>query len=151
MDDIPPLSDDAHAILEAGWVVGPGGALLLRALWNGAATSFPQSYVGKYEYDTNDVYLSLADLASDMNSYLARAASRGVLFANELLVRASDLPCASDLAAVVGIFMETEHEDFLRQGARLRFFSRRGDYPDWFEDLESFSAQAVAVIDFLDE
>lgn len=149
-DELPPLPDDAKAVLEAGWTVGPEGSLLLCALWNGARKSLPPSYVGRYEYEINDVYISLADLTGDMNRYLARAALRGILFATELLARASDLPAADALVAIVGIFVDTQDEDFMLQGARVRFFTRRGDYPEWFEDLERFELQAIALLDVAD-
>lgn len=149
-EELPPLPDDAQAVLDAGWTVGPEGSLLLRALWNGVLTPLPASTVGRYEYDINDVYIPLADLASDMSNYLSKAALRGASFATEMLLSASEFPASDTLVAMVGIFTDTEDEDFVLQGARLRFFTRRGNYPGWFENLESFELQAVAMINLAD-
>jgi hypothetical protein len=144
------LPVDAQEVLAAGWVLGPGGSLLLRALWAGGGRSGVPSDIGLFEYHANDVYISLSDLTDDMDHYLVRAASRGVFFAMEMLRNASRFPSLDALVAIVGVFVDTDDEDFLLQGARVRLFTLRGNYPDWFEDLERFESQAVAMIDLSD-
>lgn len=132
-------------------MLGPCGAILLKSLWGrGWRTSIDASEVGAYEYEVNDVYGSLADLAADQATYLNRAAVRGFSFATRMLEYAAALPDADRLTATVGISVDEKDEDFFLQGVTIRFFSRRGDYPTWFEDLERYRSEAIAVVDMAD-
>ncbi|QKW13398.1 hypothetical protein [Verrucosispora sp. NA02020] len=145
------LSPDLDEVARAGWALGPCGAILLKSLWGpGWRTNIDASEVGSYEYEVNDVYASLSDLAVNKAAYLNGAAIRGISFATRMLRDASDFPEADSLLAVVGISVDEEDEDFLLQGASVRFFSRRGDYPTWFEDLERYRKEAIAVVDMAD-
>ncbi|WP_322778209.1 hypothetical protein [Frankia sp. Cas4] len=147
----PSLPSRAQSIVEAGWMVGPNGALLLRAMygdsWSG---EFDPLEIGHYEYEVNDVYISLSDLRGDMGRYLPRAASRGLFFARRMLRDASALEGCDRLLALVSIFADEDYEGFFLQGATVKFFSRRGHYPDWFEDLEGFQREAIAILDLAD-
>ncbi len=147
----PSFSGRAQSVVEAGWIVGPNGALLLRAMngnsWSG---EFDPSEIGHYEYEVNDVYISLSGLRGDMRRYLPRAASRGLFFARRMLRNASALEGGDRLLALVSIFADEDYEGFFLQGATVKFFSRRGHYPDWFEDLEGFQREAIAILDLAD-
>ena len=146
--ELPP---DLDQVARAGWALGPRGAILLKSLWGrGWRTSIDASEVGAYEYEVNDVYGSLTDLAADQATYLNRAAVRGVSFATRMLKDAAALPGADRLTATVGISVDEKDEDFFLQGVTIRFFSRRGDYPTWFEDLERYQSEAIAVVDMAD-
>lgn len=146
--ELPP---DLDQVARAGWLLGPCGAILLKSLWGrGWRTSIDASEVGAYEYEVNDVYGSLADLTADQATYLNRAAARGVSFAIRMLKDAAALPGADSLIATVGISVEEKDEDFFLQGVTIRFFSRRGNYPTWFEDLERYQSEAIAVVDIAD-
>ncbi|MFY1598888.1 hypothetical protein [Micromonospora sp. WMMD737] len=146
--DLPPELDE---VARAGWVLGPGGAILLKSLSGpGWRNDIDASEVGLYEYEVNDVYVSLFDIADNRETYLSRAAVRGISFAARMLKDAAALPEADRLLAVVGISVDEGDEDFLLQGATVRFFSRRGDYPTWFEDLERYQKEAIAVIGMAD-
>jgi hypothetical protein len=39
---------------------------------------------------------------------------------------------------------------FALQGANVRFFTRRGDDLSWFDDLEKFKIEAIALLDVSD-
>jgi hypothetical protein len=146
--DLPP---DLDEVARAGWVVGPHGAILLKSLWgSGWRTSIQPSEVGSYEYEVNDVYASLSDLSTDMETYVYRAAMRGISFAVRMLRDAAAVPGAGSLVAAVGVPVDEQDEVFLLQGATVRFFSRRGDYPTWFEELERYQNEAIAVVDMTD-
>jgi hypothetical protein len=146
--DLPSDLDD---VARAGWVLGPCGAILLRSLWgSGWRTSIPDSEVGSYEYGVNDVYGSLSDLVDDRATYLYKAAIRGLSFATRMLGSAAGLPGAESLMAVVAISVDEEDELFLLQGVTVRFFTRRGDYPRWFENLERYQREAMALFDGAD-
>lgn len=104
--ELPP---DLDQIARAGWVLGPCGAILLKALWgSGWRTSIDASEVGPYEYEVNDVYGSLVDLTADQAMYLNRAAARGVSFAMRMLTDATPLPGADSLIATVWNFGRRE-------------------------------------------
>jgi hypothetical protein len=146
--DLPP---DLNEVARAGWVVGPCGAILLKSLWGkGWRTSIPPSEIGSYEYEVNDVYASLSDLATERGTYLHKSAVRGISFAVRMLGDAAAIPEAEGLVAVVSISIDEEDETFLLQGATVRFFSRRGDYPMWFDDLERYQHEAIAVLNMSD-
>ncbi|WP_212816943.1 hypothetical protein [Polymorphospora rubra] len=146
--ELPP---DLDLIAKGGWVLGPCGAILLKSLWgSGWRTSIDAAEVGTYEYEVNDVYGSLADLADDRATYLNRAAVRGFSFALRMLKDAAELPGAGSLMATVGVSVDEGDEDFLLQGVTVRMFSRRGDYPNWFDDLERYQSEAMAVVDVTD-
>lgn len=159
-DDSPisshQLPPDAAQIVNAGWTVGPHGALLLKALLGAVVDSGPdrnmgnQVNIGEYEYHANDVYLSLTDLRVDMELYLRSAAVRGLVFAKEMLREAPGLPHADSLCAIVSISVDIGNEDFLLQGATVHFTTRRGGYPDWIDDLEGFELEAIAVLQMVD-
>ncbi|GIF06914.1 hypothetical protein [Actinoplanes siamensis] len=146
--DLPP---DLDEVARAGWVLGPRGAILLRSLWGpGWRTNLQSSEIGSYEYEVNDVYASLSDLVTEKNTYLFRSAVRGISFATRMLMDAAILPGAERLISVVGVSIDDEDESFFLQGATIRFFSRRGDYPRSFEDLERYQKEAIAVLDMTD-
>jgi hypothetical protein len=145
------LPEDVLRIVEAGWAVGPRGSLLLSALWGGGwRREIDAPEVGRYEYDVNDVYISLSDLRPDIDVYLSRAASRGIAVALRLLEDAKNLPGSDTLLAVVSVPVDMESNDFLLQGTTVRFFTQRGDYPDWFENLERFELDAISVLEMED-
>jgi hypothetical protein len=145
------LPSDLNEVAKAGWVVGPQRTILLKSLWGtGWRTSIQPSEVGSYEYEVNDVYASLSDLATERSTYLHRSAVRGISFAVRMLGGAAAIPEAELLVAVVSISIDEEDETFLMQGATVRFFSRRGDYPMWFEDLERYQNEAIAVLNMSD-
>jgi hypothetical protein len=40
--------------------------------------------------------------------------------------------------------------DFLDHGTTVKFFTRRGAYPRWFDDVEGFKGEAMAFISMSD-
>jgi hypothetical protein len=144
------LPDDAQAIVDAGWTLGPSGSLLLAALWGGRREELPSAEVGRYEYEVNDADISLADLIDEEERFLARAASRALHFAGRMMEEAASVPGSETLQASVAIHVDMTDEDFSLQGANVRFFTQRGDPLTWFDDLESFRMQAIAVLDLSD-
>lgn len=148
--ELPGLPDNARALVKRGWIVGPGGALLLGGLWGGRRTELAASELGRYEYEINDVNLSLTDLADDSETYLARAASRSFLFAKRMLQMGARLPGSETLHSLIGVFVDTSDEDFQIQGVNVRFFTERGDPIGWFDDLERFEHHALALLDLSD-
>ncbi|WP_425720134.1 hypothetical protein [Micromonospora sp. DT233] len=98
----------------------------------------------------NDVYVPLSDLVQNEAKYLNSAAARCLSFAARMLRDAATLPGAESLLTIVSVFVDEEDEEFFLQGANVRFFSRRGDYPNWFEDLGRYQKEAIAVVDIAD-
>lgn len=140
------LPAELTEILAHGWTVAQGGALGLTALTAAAAAADP-GRVAWWEIDTNDVHIPDDDLRTDPATYLPRVAARGRTFAAAALRRARGLPGADALVAVVGTGAD---EDFVEHGTTVKFFTRRGDYPRWFDDLEGFELEAMAVLDAAD-
>ena len=141
------LPDEIQDICERGWEIGPGDSVVLRALWGpGWRTAISPEEVGAYEYEVNDVSIPLADLRTDMAEYLPRAAGRGIHFARLMLKKSDELMLPNELVATVGVSVDVDDEDFLLQGVVVRFFTERGDFPRWFDDLEKFQSEAIAVL-----
>ncbi|MEU8217005.1 hypothetical protein AB0C47_14660 [Micromonospora taraxaci] len=144
---VPELEQDT---LDAGWTVEPSGALLLVAHRPTSMHDIPVAALGEGEYEVNDVHVSLADLGGEPADLLPRAASRGLYFARRMLAAARGLPGAELLLATVAVHVDVDDEDFALQGVTVRFFTRRGSYPDWFDELETFTLEAIAVLDVSD-
>jgi hypothetical protein len=137
--------EELQAIVATGWMLGPAETLLLAALFGeGWSGQVDPSAPGLFEYEVNDVHIPTADLAADLDAYMERAARRGVSFALRGLGDAAAFPAAADLVATVATGVA---EDFLLHGTTVKFFTRRGDFPNWFDDdLEKFEMEAIAVL-----
>ena len=146
-----PLPRRESSIIGAGWAVGPQGALLVAAaIGRGARTDIEPSEVGEYEYHVNDIDLQTADLRVEPETYLVNAATRGIIFAAEMLRAANGLPACKMLCGIVSVFVDVQDDLFSLQGVTVRFTTRRGGYPDWLGDLDRFEHHAVAVLDSAD-
>ncbi|MEU1394546.1 hypothetical protein ABZ403_00385 [Micromonospora zamorensis] len=144
---VPELEQDT---LDAGWVVEPSDALLLVSHRPKRLRDIPATTLGDSEYEINDVHVSLDDLDRERSDFLPRAASRGLHFARRMLAGAHGLPGSETLLAVVAISVDVDDEDFALQGATIRFFSQRGSYPHWFDELETYTLEAIAVLNLSD-
>ena len=98
----------------------------------------------------NDVDISLDDLGDREGTFLVRAASRAFTFASLMLAKGAGLPGAETLQASVSVSVDVTDEYFALQGANVRFFTRRGDDLGWFDDLEKFKIEAIALLDVSD-
>ncbi|WP_433260284.1 hypothetical protein ACQPWR_16925 [Micromonospora vinacea] len=149
--DQPTVPDLEQDTLDGGWTVEPGGALLLVGHRPGHMPDIPTEALGEGEYEINDVHVSLDDLGRETADFLPRAASRGLYFARRMLAAAHGLPGSETLLAAVAIHVDVDDEDFALQGATIRFFTRRGSYPSWFDELEAYNArEAIAVLNLSD-
>lgn len=134
----------SRKLLELGWVIGPGGSLLLRGMWGDQNEEPQPSEMGLFEYGVNDVYLPIVQEVP-VERTLIRAAHEGLIFARACFEAARGLPAAETLTGVVSVV--TKHdEDFWMQGITVRFYTERGDYPDWWGDLEKFEREAIALL-----
>ena len=79
--------------------------------------------------------------------YSAAMVRRALSFACRALADARGLDGADSLVAVIGAGVD---DDYLTHGTTVRFFTRRGDYPRHFDDLERFALEALAVLDIDD-
>ncbi|MGW4644550.1 hypothetical protein ACWEN6_38970 [Sphaerisporangium sp. NPDC004334] len=143
-----PLPEDLQETVDAGWAYRSGGPLLLAALCASAVDTPPpgEQYFAT-EYHVHDIWVPGDDLDPSRNVYLPAIASRALVFAWAALNEARHLPEFRTLAAVVGIGVA---DDFLLHGTTVRFFTRRGEYPSWFDDLESYELEAMALLDASD-
>ncbi|MET8262888.1 hypothetical protein ABZU92_02735 [Micromonospora arida] len=148
--DQPTVSELDQETLDAGWTVEPSGALLLAGHRPKHLHPIPVEALGEGEYEVNDVHVSLDDLGRETADFLPRAASRGLHVARRMLASARGLPGSATLLAAVAIHVDVDDEDFALQGATIRFFSRRGSYPPWFDELETYTREAIAVLDLSD-
>ncbi|GAA3825847.1 hypothetical protein GCM10022226_53260 [Sphaerisporangium flaviroseum] len=143
-----PLPEALQEIVDAGWGYRSGGSLLLAALCDSVVDAPPpgEQYFAT-EYHVNDIWVLGEDLDPTRDVYLRAIAGRALVFAWVALNEARQLPEFGTLAAVVGTGVA---DDFLLHGTTVRFFTRRGDYPSWFDDLESYELEAMALLDASD-
>ena len=153
------LSQDDRALIEAGWIVGPQGGLLLR--WGSRCflgervlpRDEARESLGDDEYEVNDIHVDIRDLGPPSEEYLRAAIQRGLTIAMALLSSAAGLPGSETLTAVVGMPCDLEDELAPLQSPNLRFFTRRGRYPAFYLDgghLARFACEAVAVLEISD-
>jgi hypothetical protein len=136
----PAVAAIDRYVLEDGWTVAGNGALVLSAMWPADHSVIPVERLGGEEYEVNDLDLSLTVLDRSRADFPARAAARCLHVARLLPAAAARcLPAADQLVCMVSVFVDGEHGDI--QGG-----TRRGNYPTWPEDLESFRTQACAVL-----
>lgn len=148
-ESAPAVPPDVDYIEEGGWTIGPGGTLLLAALWTGQERDIPVAEITRFEYEINDVHVSLKNLRGE-GAFLPRAAARAVHFALHMLEKARGLPGSATLHANVAISVDTGDELFPLQGGVVRFFTQRGDPLGWLDDLERFKLEAIALLDMSD-
>jgi hypothetical protein len=110
---------------------------------------------GWREYDDQVSYLGPdGQLLADVAAFLRDMAARGLAFASRALARARDqrLDAAGALVAIVGLGVVG---DVLVHGTHARFTTARGRPSRsfdlaWFDDLERFELEAMAVLDMGD-
>ncbi len=132
-------------LLDEGWRNGPARSLLLKGLYGkGWRTDWEYDHVGAREYEVNDVWVPSAGLSKNRADFLSGMTARAFSFAFAALRLAQGLDGGDTLVAVISMSVDS---DYLSSGTTIKFFTRRGIYPDYFEDLERFELDAVAVIE----
>lgn len=132
-------------ILREGWYTAECGSLLL-VRTGGHARSWPcdSAAVAQREYEVNDIRIPDSDLDEEREKFLcslARRASDFAMAAMQLVVVGGE--ASVGLVAVVSVGID---DDYLSHGATVKFFTVRGDYPDWFDDLERFKSEAMMLM-----
>lgn len=142
------LPDELRELLAGGWQVCASGILILTAPDDPIVTStWEVEEVGITEYDVNDIRVPDEDCLDDPDSYLRRMVLRGLAFARAGLHRATDVVGAETLHAALSTGID---EDFLTHGTTVRFFTQRGIHPHWFDNLERYEVEALALLDMSD-
>lgn len=143
--ELASLPEDTREILASGWRFGPARALLLAGLYGaGWRTDWAEGNVSQHELEVNDLFISAEGLPEDRTHFLGGLVSRAKTTAYAALEAACGLDFAELLTAVISIGVD---DDFLSHGATVKLFTRRGEYPRSFEDLEKFQLEAMAVIE----
>ncbi|MFI6096593.1 hypothetical protein ACIA8G_13615 [Lentzea sp. NPDC051213] len=138
------MPEELAGILRDGWYTADCGALLLvRA--GGHARSWPceAAEIAQREYEVNDIRIPDLDLDEDRETFLLALACRASGFAGTALQMAAGSQGSADLVAVVSVGID---DDYLSNGATVKFFTMRGNYPDWFDDLERFKSEAMMLL-----
>lgn len=99
--------------------------------------------VADYEYHTNDVKISESGLPSDKERFLSAVAIRALCFIEEAFRSAARFEVSNGLTAVVSIGVG---DNYLSHGTTVKFFTQRAGRPAWYEDLERFKIEAIAVL-----
>jgi hypothetical protein len=80
------LPDDLRRMIAHGWCVGAGGQLLLvDVAGHLREREVDPGSLGDFEFEANDLRIPDDDLVHDVDRFLPRVASRGIVFACEAL------------------------------------------------------------------
>lgn len=146
--DYQHLPSELRALLDEGWCVGPAGSLLLKGLYGEhSGSDWLSEDVAKHEYEVNDVWIPTSDLQEERGHFLEGAASRAFGFVILALQSARPLKASSSLVAVISIGFD---EDYLTSGTTVKLFTHRGSYPRYFDNLERFQLEAMAIVEVSD-
>lgn len=139
------LPAELQDILRSGWIVGPAGSLLLKRLFgSGWGSDWLPEEVAHHEFEVNDVWIPSEGLPQERSLFLSGVVSRARSFA--LLAMEDAQKFDSGDLLVAGISQGID-DDYLTHGATVKFFTRRGEYPRFLDDLESYRIEAMAVVE----
>ncbi len=142
------LPVELQDLLSAGWCTGPASSLLLKGLSGlGWRTDWLPDEVSQHEYEVNDVWISPAGIPGPRDAFFGFLLARAMKFAIIGLLSARELEGSDHLVAVISLGVE---EDDTRNGATVKFLTRRSGYPSSFDDLERFQLEAMAVLGLVD-
>ena len=147
---VPPesLPEELQDILAAGWLEGPGGSLLLGALYGaGWRDDWAHVDVALHEYEVNDVWVPSRGLPDERELFLVAMTGRAKSFAIAALSLARRLDEGKAILAVISVGVD---DDYLTSGTTVKFFTRRGNYPHFYDVLDRFELEALAVLDIYD-
>ncbi len=142
------LPRDLRGLIEAGWYESDCGAVLLAGVGR-HAKSWPcaDGDVAGREYEINDVRIPHRDFDVARDVFLPSVYARTRSFAESALRGAGGFPNSDTMTALIRVGVD---DDYLMQGAGVRFFTLRGGYPDWINDLDGFNLEALMVISVTD-
>ncbi|MBE3205749.1 MULTISPECIES: hypothetical protein [Parafrankia] len=141
-DELPMELQD---ILRSGWLVGPAGSLLLKDLFGpGWRSDWPPETVAHHEREVNDVWIPPDGLPQERSLFLSGAVSRARSFALLAMESAQKFDPGDRLVAVISQGID---DDYRTHGATVKFFTRRGEYPRFYDDLEGYRIEAMAVVE----
>ncbi|MCT9010520.1 hypothetical protein [Streptomyces rhizosphaerihabitans] len=141
------LPAELQDLVESGWQTGPAGSLLLVGCYGDGAgwrSDWQAEEIAQRELEVNDVSIFCDDLPKARDLFLRAAVARSRAFAGAALKAAWGLQAAEFLVAIVSVGVD---DDYLTHGATVKFATRRGGFPESYEDLERFQYEAMAVID----
>ncbi|MEI8413110.1 MULTISPECIES: hypothetical protein [unclassified Kribbella] len=141
------LPDDLQDLVESGWRTGPAGALVLTGCYGEGAgwrDDWQAETISQHELEVNDVAIPCDDLSKERDLFLRGAVARSRAFVGAAFRAARALPASEFLVAVVSVGVD---EGYLTHGATVKFATRRGGFPAFYEDLERFQDEAMAMID----
>lgn len=142
------LPSSLQDVLSAGWILGPSQSVLLRAMHGpGWRTDWSVGDVARHEFEANDLNVPASGLSRDREGFLVGLTSRARTAAELGLTNARGFEFAESLTAVISMGID---DDFLTHGATVKFFTRRNGYPRYFDDLERFKLEAMAILDASD-
>ncbi|MGW9310179.1 hypothetical protein ACWGPQ_19470 [Saccharomonospora azurea] len=152
------LPAELKKIIRRGWYLTEDGALVLESLEPRSLLSRlrvsrryrrgegrPSCWDGiaEYEYHTNDVRIPDGGLPLDRDQFIPAMAARSFGFVEAAFRSAARFTESDTLTAVISIGVGDE---YLTHGAVVKFFTQRAGCPDWYDDLDRFKLEAIAVL-----
>ncbi|WP_433183571.1 hypothetical protein [Actinoallomurus sp. CA-150999] len=139
---------ELYDLLREGWIIGPVESMLLRGLYSsGWRSDWKVNSVSGYEFEVNDVGITDVGLPSDRDRFLEALVARARSFACHAIKDAQNLNYGNLLTAVISIGID---DDYLTHGATVKFFTRTAGCPQFFDDIERFQLEAMAIIEVFD-
>ncbi|WP_406862854.1 hypothetical protein ABZO31_21475 [Streptomyces sp. HUAS MG47] len=142
------LPVELRDLVDQGWKTGPAGALLLGGMHgDGWRDDWSPGEVARHEIDVNDVWVPPTGLDEDRDVFLPGMVARARGFLACAVEAASGFEAADRLVGVISVGID---DDYLEHGTTVKLLTRRGGFPDYFEDLERFVFEGMAVVDAAD-
>ncbi|MFF2328287.1 MULTISPECIES: hypothetical protein [unclassified Streptomyces] len=149
-EDLPgeDLPGELRSLVDEGWEVGPAGSLLLRGMHgSGWRSDWTREEVSRHELDVNDVWIPPTGLDESRDVFLPGLVARAREFLSCAMKSAHGLESADLLVGIISIGVD---DDFLDHGATVKLSTRRGGFPDYYDDLERFQFEGMAVVEAAD-
>ncbi|WP_189210793.1 hypothetical protein [Actinokineospora fastidiosa] len=135
-------------LVEGGWTTGPADALLLREMYgSGWRDDWSPQNVASHELEVNDVWIPPDGLDGPEELLLTQMAARARRFAVEVLRSAEGMLAAELLVAVISVEVESGIPE---DGATVKFCTRRGGFPGYYDDLERYGLYGMAIVEAAD-
>ncbi|MGW8359030.1 hypothetical protein ACWGK1_00410 [Streptomyces wedmorensis] len=144
------LPEELRDLIRGGWRIGPADSLLLVGCYgdgSGWRDDWQVGEVSRHELEVNDVRIPCDDLPRARDVFLRDSVARSRAFIGAALMAARGFQSSDQLVAIVSVGVD---DDYRMHGVTIKFATRRGGFPEVYENLERYGFEAMAVIELPD-
>ncbi|WP_154675474.1 hypothetical protein [Parafrankia elaeagni] len=143
--EVDLLPAELRDLLDGGWMRGPVNSLLLRsAFGSGWSSSWNAEDVALHEYEVNDVWIPPDNIPRARDVFLPAMVGRARDFTFHAMRLAEDVQGVDRLVAIISVGIDS---DYLTHGTTVKFFTRRGRHLSFYDDLDRYRTEAIALVE----